>query len=239
MNTDIKVAGKVASTVLDITSKILTPGINTKSVDLFAENHVASCYPQCRLACKNYNGFPGSICVSVNEDIIHGIPDDRLIKDGDVVKIDLVVEYKGWYADTAKTFIVGKDSKESKKLIAVAKKSLDKAIEIALPNNTIGDIGYTLQKYAEKAGFSVIREFCGHGVGQSIHQPPKIPCYGEQGKGDTLEKGMVLAIESMIFAGKPNIEKDKDGWTIRSKDKSLTAHFEHTIIVDEKPLILT
>ena len=239
MYTDIKVAGKVASEVLNIISKILTPGINTKDIDLFVENHVDNCYPNCRLACKNYHGFPGSICVSVNEEIIHGVPSNKLIKDGDLVKIDLVIEYKGWYADTAKTFIIGKGSKETKKLIRVAKKALEKAIKIAVPNNTTGDIGYTIQKYVEKSGFSVMRKFSGHGVGQAIHQEPRIFCYGEKGTGNILEKGMILAIEPMIFAGKSDIEVDEDKWTIKSRDKSLTAHFEHTIIVDEKPIIIT
>jgi len=241
MNTEIKLAGKIAHNLLDEIGTRIKYGITTKDINDVAENIIKEYYPDCKLACKNYKGFPASLCVSINEEIIHGIPSkERTITNWDVVKVDLVVEYQGWYADTARTFIVGRGNKLSRKLVKTTRKALYEAIKIACPNNTIGDIGYVIQQCANKAGFSVMKKYGGHGIGTMIHQKPFIPCYGTKGSGETLKEGMLITIEPMLFVGNSDIETGKDGWTVKAKDDSLTAHFEHTILITKnKPLIIT
>ncbi len=241
MNTKIKLAGRVAHNLLDEIGTIIRYGISTEDINNHAETVISGCYPECTLACKNYKGFPKSICTSINEEIIHGIPSsEKNITNWDLVKVDLVVEYQGWYADTARTFIVGKGNKLSRKLVKTTRKALYEAIKIARPGSTTGDIGYLIQQYANKAGFSVMKKYGGHGIGTKIHTNPFIPCYGTKGSGETLKEGMIITIEPMLFVGNSDIETGKDGWTVKSKDNSLTAHFEHTILITKnKPLIIT
>jgi len=239
MNNILK-AGKVASLILRKLKKIITIGIKTKDIALFAENFILQNYPDYKLACKGYQSFPSFLCVSVNDEIVHGVPSDRIVKEGDVIKVDLVIEYNGWYADTAKTYIIGKTNKTTRRLVKTTYNALINAIKQTKPGNTIGDISYAIQSISESKGFSVMREYSGHGIGKDIHLPPKIPCFGNRGEGEKLKEGMILAIEPMLFMNKPDIEIDKDGWTVKSKDKGLTAHFEHTIMITKnKPIIIT
>ena len=240
LNKNIQIAGQILHLLLDEIEKILKPGITGNDINSFAEECINNYGNGCKLACKGYRGFPDSLCISINENMIHGIPSNRIFKEGDIIKIDIVIEYNGWYADSARTFIIGKGTKQSKKLIKVTKQCLYKAIKMARMGNTTGDIGYIIQQYAEKNGFSVMKEFAGHGIGNKIHQEPSIPCFGNRKEGIILKEGMYICIEPMLFMGKSDIEKGKDGWNVKSKDNSLTAHFEHTILITKNsPLILT
>lgn len=240
MNNKIKLAGGIAHTLLDEIGSIIKDGITTEYINSHAETIIQGCYPECYLACKNYKGFPASLCVSVNEEIIHGIPSLRTIHNGDIVKVDLVVEYQGWYADTARTFIVGKGTEQDIKLVKVTEECLYKGIETARDGNTVGNIGFIIEKHATRKGFSVMKKYRGHGIGTKIHQEPFVPCYGKKGKGKILKEGMIITIEPMLFVGKSDIEIDKDGWTVKAKDGLNTAHFEHTILITKnKPLIIT
>lgn len=240
VNKNTEIAGKVLHLLLNEIGKMLKPGITGNDINSFAEDRINNHSNGCTLACKNYQGFPASICVSINNDIVHGLPSDKIIKDGDVVKVDIVTEYKGWYADSARTFIIGKGTKQSRKLVEVTKQCLYKAIKVSRIGNTTGDIGYVIQQHAEKNGFSVMKEYTGHGIGQVIHKEPSIPCFGEPKTGYKLKEGDMICIEPMVFMGKPDIERGKNGWNVKSKDNSLTAHFEHTILITKNsPLILT
>ncbi len=233
-------AGKAASRILFRLQKIIKPGIREIDINNFAEDFISRYYPGFNLSSKGYNGFPASLCVSVNENIIHGIPSQRVIRNGDLVKVDLVVDHQGWFADTARTYMVGRVSLEAKKLVKTTRAALREAIKAARPGNTTGDLGYIIQNYIEKQNFSVMREFCGHGIGREMHMEPAIPNFGKKGEGQKLIEGMAIAIEPMAFIGKADIEIADDGWAVKSKDNSLTAHFEHTVLITKnKPLIIT
>ena len=181
----------------------------------------------------NYKGFPKSVCVSVNEVICHGIPGDRVINDGDIVNVDVTPILNGYYADTSKTFFVGKPGEDARRIVAVAKESLKRGIEQVRPGNTVGDIGWAIQTYAESQGCSVVREFVGHGVGFKFHEPPQVPHYGKRGTGIVLIPGMVFTIEPMINLGKRHLKILADNWTAVTADGSLSAQFEQTILVTE------
>ena len=214
------------------------PGIKTKYLNKVAEDLVFSFRAQPSF--KGFNGYPSVICTSINEEIVHVVPGDRELKEGDIVSLDLGIRYKGYCTDMAVTVPVGKITKEKEKLIKVTQEALYKGIEQAKPGNYLGDIGWAIQQYAESQGFNVVRELVGHGVGKEVHEDPQIPNYGEQGTGLKLVKGMVLAIEPMVCIGNWQIEKCEDGFGYRTKDRSLSAHFEHTIAVTQKgPKILT
>ena len=191
-------------------------------------------------AFKGYYGYPSSICVSVNEGIIHGIPDNRILEEGDIVGIDYGILLDGFYGDAAITVPAGEVSSVAMKLMGVAKEALNEGIKIAKAGNRVGDISFAIQSCVEKNGFSVIREFTGHGIGKELHEEPSIPNYGKPGTGIPIEKGMTFALEPMISQGSFEVEILSDGWTAVTKDRSLSAHFEHTIAVtDNEPEILS
>ncbi len=233
-------AGKIASKILSELSGVIKEGITGIYLNNFAENFIKQYYPDFNLSSKGYQGFPASLCVSVNEEIIHGIPSKRIIKNGDLVKVDIVVDHQGWFADTAMTYMVGNVSPQSKKLVKTTQNALFEAVNAAKVGNTIGDLGYLIHDCAAREGFSIIKEFGGHGIGREMHMEPSIPNFGRRGEGLKLEEGMTLAIEAMVFAGKSDIKIADDGWTVKSKDNSMTAHFEHTVLITKNnPVIIT
>lgn len=224
-------AGSIAGYVLSEMQKQAKPGMTTQELDQFAEDIISE---QGGIpSFKNFKGYPAATCISLNSEIVHGIPSEKRLQDGDLVGIDIGVLFKGYHSDTAISFVVGKSNPEKDKLLEITKLALDKAITMIRPGVHIGDIQAIIQETVENAGFSVIRDLTGHGIGQNLQEPPAIPNYGEKGTGFILEKGMVLAIEPMVSAGAWPIEVMTDGWTIRMKDGSLAAHFEHTIAVGD------
>jgi methionyl aminopeptidase len=187
-----------------------------------------------------YKGFPGNICVSVNEGVVHGIPGKRALKTGDIANVDVGVKWKGYFADGATTFAVGEIADRARRLMEVTEHSLYLGIEAARPGNRLSDIGHAIQSYVEKNGFSVVRAFVGHGIGSRMHEEPEIPNFGPPSKGVRLESGMTFAIEPMINEGSPDVEILEDGWTAVTEDRKLSAHFEHTIVITQgAPKILT
>jgi methionyl aminopeptidase len=232
-------AGSVVAQILLEISDLVKPGATTADLDLFAQTRTKEL--GAKPAFKGYHGFPATLCVSVNEEVVHGIPSKkRVLKDGDIVGIDFGVVLDGWFGDSARTFPVGKVSHEAEKLLEITEKSLYLGIEQARPGNHLFDIGYAVQNFVESHGYSVVREFVGHGIGKSLHEDPQVPNFGIRGKGMLLKPGMVLAIEPMINAGKPEVRVLSDGWTAVTVDKALSAHFEHTVAITEQgPEILT
>ncbi|MCF7886859.1 MAG: type I methionyl aminopeptidase [Candidatus Omnitrophica bacterium] len=236
----LKRAGKAVSQILKRLKKFVKPGTTSLDINDFAVKFLTENFPNCNLSSKGYGGFPASVCVSFNENIIHGIPSKKEVKNGDIVKVDIVVDYKGWHADSAYSYIVGKVSKEEKKLVKTTKKALDGAIKVARVGNRVGDIGAMVQTIIEKQGFSVMRKYCGHGLGKAMHEAPSIPNFGTPGEGVKLEEGMIIAIEPMAFIGDYEVEIAANGWDVCAKDKSQTAHFEHTLVVRKgKPIVIT
>ncbi|MEO6685478.1 MAG: type I methionyl aminopeptidase [Dyadobacter sp.] len=214
------------------------PGITTKKLDVIAEDYIRSFggIP----SFKGFNNFPASLCMSVNEVVVHGIPGNYELKDGDIVSIDCGVKLNGFHSDSAYTYPVGEVSKEVMDLLTATKKSLYKGIEQAVDGLRVGDIGFAVQHYCEERGYTVVRELVGHGVGKELHEAPEVPNYGKRGKGLRLKEGMVLAIEPMINLGTKSVMQEKDGWTIRTTDRKYSAHFEHTVVVRKgKAEILT
>ncbi|MCF7878655.1 MAG: type I methionyl aminopeptidase [Candidatus Omnitrophica bacterium] len=236
----LKKAGYALSLILKKLKKFIKPGVTGLDINNFAEEFLKSNFPDCNLSSKGYGGFPASVCVSFNDNIIHGIPSEKEAKKGDIIKVDIVVDYKGWHADSAYSYIVGKVSKQEKKLVKTTKKALDEAIKVARVGNTIGDIGYIVQNVIESQGFSVMRKYCGHGLGKAMHEAPSIPNFGTPGEGAKLEEGMIIAIEPMAFIGDCEVEVATNGWDVYAKDKSQTAHFEHTLLIRKsKPVVIT
>lgn len=232
--------GKAAFKILSELNNIIRPGVSGNDINAFIENFILEHYPGYNLSSKGYNGFPASACISVNECIVHGIPSDCRFKNGDLVKVDIVVEYNGWYADTAATYIVGKSGADEKRLVNITREALYEGIKTAMPGNTTGDIGYAVQNYIKKEGFSVMRDYCGHGIGRQMHMKPQVPNYGRRGEGAVLKEGMAIAIEPMVLMGKPDVEVASNGWAVSSKDRLMTAHFEHTVLITKKkPVIIT
>ncbi|MCF2445563.1 type I methionyl aminopeptidase [Dyadobacter sp. CY345] len=216
----------------------IKPGITTKKLDTVAEDYIRS-YGGIP-SFKGFNNFPASLCMSVNEVVVHGIPGSYELKDGDIVSIDCGVKLNGFHSDSAYTYPVGEVSKEVMDLLTATKKSLYKGIEQAVDGLRIGDIGFAVQHYCEQRGYTVVRELVGHGVGRELHESPEVPNYGKRGKGLRLKEGMVLAIEPMINLGTKSVMQEKDGWTIRTTDRKYSAHFEHTVVVRKgKAEILT
>jgi methionyl aminopeptidase len=232
-------AGAVVARVLEEIAELVKPGATTADLDLFAQTRTKEL--GAKPAFKGYHGFPATLCVSVNEEVVHGIPSKkRVLKEGDIVGIDFGVVLDGWFGDSARTFAVGKIAPEASKLLEITEKSLHLGIEQARPGQHLFDIGYAVQNFVESHGYSVVREFVGHGIGKSLHEDPQVPNFGIRGKGMLLKPGMVLAIEPMINAGKPEVRVLSDGWTAVTADKALSAHFEHTVaILENGPEILT
>jgi methionyl aminopeptidase len=231
-------AGRLVGEVLTELAAVVAPGVSTTDLDALAEKRIrqAGATP----AFLGYHGYPATICASVNDEVIHGIPSGRVLNEGDVISIDVGAELNGYYGDSAVTLPVGKISEAAATLLRVTEESLFKAIEAARPGNRVSDIGHAVQAHVEAHGFSVVREFVGHGIGQKMHEEPQVPNYGQPGHGPRLAEGMVLAIEPMVNAGTANVKVLADGWTAVTKDGSLSAHFEHTVAVTAgEPWILT
>lgn len=230
--------GKILAQIMEELKKEVKPGVATKDLNKIARDLVFSFGAEPSF--EGYDGFPAALCTSINEEIVHVIPSERKLEEGDILSLDLGVRFEGYCTDMAVTISIGKIDKEKKKLIKVTKKALELGISQTKPGNHLEDIGYEIQKYAEKNGFNVVRELVGHGVGKEVHEEPKIPNYGEKGAGLELAEGMVLALEPMVTIGDWHIKKTKDGRGYKTADNSLSCHFEHTIAVTLKgPEILT
>lgn len=235
----MRVAGKLAAEVLTMIEPHVQAGITTDELDKICHDYIVN-EQDAVPAPLNYHGFPKSICTSVNHVICHGIPGDKRLKEGDIINIDITVIKDGYHGDTSKMFHVGKTSILAKRLVDNARESMLIGIDLVKPGVTLGDIGYAIQQHAEKARFSVVREYCGHGIGRIFHEEPQVLHYGTQGTGLALEAGMTFTIEPMINAGKRHIRQLPDGWTVVTKDRSLSAQWEHTILVtDDGHEILT
>lgn len=218
----------VGKTLAEV-AKHLKPGIETIYLDKIAEEFIHS--HGAKPGFKGYNGFKNTLCISINEEVVHGIPGKRVIKEGDIVSIDCGVLLNGFYGDSAYTFAVGNVKPELVQLMEVTKESLSRGIKVAVEGNRIGDIGFEIQSYIESFGFSVVRDLVGHGLGKNLHEKPEVPNYGKRGNGLKLQSGLVLAIEPMINLGVRNVVQDRDGWTIRTADNKPSAHYEHNIVV--------
>jgi len=224
-------ANAIVHRVLDEVEALMAPGITTRKLDRLAEEIIrgAGAVP----AFLNYRGYPATLCTALNDVIVHGIPNDVPIAEGSILGIDCGVVYKGYYGDAARTFPVGRIGVTARRLLDVTREALDLAIEQVRPGNRLSDIGHAVESHVTAAGFSVVREFVGHGVGTSLHEDPQIPNFGKPGRGPKLRPGMVLAIEPMVNVGAPGVKVDHDGWTARTADGSLSAHFEFSVAVTE------
>ena len=227
--------------VLDILRRLkeqIEPGVTTADLDRMAEEWTehAGALP----AFKGYRGYPATLCTSINEQIVHGIPGPRVLNEGDIIGIDMGVILDGYYGDSARTFPVGKIEPEVQRLLDVTREAMHKGIEQAVAGKRIGDIGHAIQSHVEAAGFSVVRDLVGHGIGRQLHEDPQVPNYGRPGKGLKLELGQCLAIEPMVNLGRPDVETKGDGWTVVTSDHAPSSHYEHTIVVTRgQPMILT
>lgn len=232
-------AGHITATILDEMCQMVAPGVTTWDLDQLAEKRCKEF--KVVPAFKGYHGFPACVCISVNDEVVHGIPNKKkVLNDGDIVGLDFGVIADGWYGDTARTVAVGKASPDAQKLMEVTRESLLRGLDQAREGNRLFDIGHAIQNYVEGFGFSVVREFVGHGIGRALHEEPQVPNFGPKGKGLQLKIGMVLAIEPMINAGGHQVRVLNDGWTAVTADRSLSAHFEHTVAITQKgPEILT
>ncbi len=227
----MRVAGRIVALTHQELQKYIKPGITTKELDSIAEKFIRQ--HDAIPSFKGYNGFTGSICASVNEELVHGIPGDRLLKNGDIISIDIGANYNGYHGDSAWTYAVGEISEETQKLLDVTEQSLYKGLEEAKPGGRLSNISHAIQTYVESFGFSVVREYVGHGIGQNLHEDPQIPHFGPPNKGPRLKPGMVLAIEPMVNAGKRYVRTLPDNWTVVTTDGKMCAHFEHTIAIVE------
>jgi len=225
----IRESSLLVSRTLAEVAKVINPGITTKSLNKLAETFIQDhgAVP----AFLNYNGFPYSLCISPNEQVVHGFPSDYVIQEGDLISVDCGVIKNNYFGDSAYTFSIGEISEEKKKLVEVTQECLQRAIDKAIVGSRIGDLGFAVQDLAERNGFGVVRELVGHGVGVKLHEKPEVPNYGKRGSGIKLEEGMVIAIEPMINAGTASVKFWSDGWTVTSKDNRPSAHFEHTVAV--------
>ncbi|MEE1003614.1 MAG: type I methionyl aminopeptidase [Acutalibacteraceae bacterium] len=232
-------AGRISAMALRIVGEHVKPGVSTYELDKIAYDYIIS--QNAKPGFLNYNGFPASACISINNQVIHGIPDKKtILKSGDIVSVDLGAVYEGYNGDNAATFACGEVSDEAKRLMEVTKESLYEGIKNALPGGRLGDISSAIQEYVESRGYSVVRDFVGHGVGARLHEDPEVPNFGKSGHGVRLVPGMTLAIEPMINLGKPGVRTLSNGWTVVTQDGKLSAHFEHSIAITKNgPLILT
>jgi len=222
-------ANRIVLAVIDGVGRMIAPGVTPRELDRYAEGAIrrAGAVP----AFLRYRGYPATLCISVDDVIVHGIPNEVPLEEGQIVGIDAGVLYKGYYGDAARTFAVGRVDAEAARLLAVTERALELAVEQVRPGARLSDIGYAVQRHAESHGFSVVREFSGHGIGTALHEEPQVPNYGEPGKGPRLKAGMVLAIEPMVNAGSSDVRVDPDGWTARTVDGSRSAHFEFSVAV--------
>ncbi len=231
-------AGRVTAKALRLVGEAVAPGVMTSELDAIAAEVIAS--EGALAAFKGYHGFPASICTSVNDQVVHGIPGERRLVEGDILSVDIGAIVDGYHGDAAMTFPVGEVSTEASALLEVTRRSLEAGIAQCRQGLRLNDIGHAVQSVAERAGFTVVREYVGHGIGREMHEEPQVPNYGQAGTGPTLKVGMVLAIEPMINAGTAAVKSLDDGWTVVTTDGSLSAHFEHTVAVGaDGPVILT
>ncbi len=242
----MKVAGRVTAEVLDIMREAVRPGISTGELDRLAEEHIRknNGIPAFKGYKPSFNmsPFPGTICASVNEEVVHGIPSfDRILQEGDIISVDVGAYVNGWCGDAACTYPVGAISEERKKLLEATEDALNRAIAAALVGNTLGDIGHAVESYVIPLGLGIVRDYTGHGIGKKMHEAPQIPNYGKAGQGMTLKAGMTIAIEPMIMSGREDVKvSDANGWTVSTVDGSDAAHFERSIVIlDDGPEILT
>jgi methionyl aminopeptidase len=224
-------AGKIVQAVFDLMQEMIAVGVTTKALDQAAETLIRrfNALP----SFKGYGGFPASLCTSVNDTLIHGIPSDYRLKDGDIISIDVGVQFQGYHADAARTYLVGNVDDKIKKLVAVTEESFFKAMDVIRPGAYVGDISHTIQTYVERHGYSLPEEYTGHGVGQTLHEDPQVPNWGRPHTGPMLKKGMTLAIEPMVNLGKKKTRVLKDEWTVKTVDGQWCAHYENTIIVTD------
>lgn len=231
-------AGRITAMALRVVGDAVRPGVTTGELDAIAETAIreAGAAP----AFKGYHGFPATLCTSVDSQVVHGIPGARVLREGEIVSVDCGAIVDGYYGDSAMTFPVGDVSCEARRLMEITRGSLEAGIARCLPGMRLHDISAAVQEVAEGAGFGVVREYVGHGIGRAMHEDPQVPNYGQAGTGPTLKAGMVLAIEPMINAGRPDVRSLDDGWTVVTADGHLSAHFEHTVaITEDGPMILT
>ena len=235
----MRLAGRITAEALMVARDVIRPGLTTKELDNQIKRYIEKCGATPTFL--GYNGFPGSACISINDEVIHGIPSDKIIiKEGDIVKVDVGARFRGYNGDSARTFAVGKVSDEALRLISVTEQSFYEAMKVAKAGNRIGDIGHAVESFVISNGFSVVREYTGHGVGAELHEEPSIPNYGKAGRGVRLYPGMTLAIEPMVNAGTDKVKVRRDGWTVVTADGKLSAHYENSIAITESdPVILT
>ncbi|MDR6226935.1 type I methionyl aminopeptidase [Desmospora profundinema] len=224
-------AGRIVYEAHQLVRDAIRPGITTKEIDRIVEAYIRKqgAVP----SFKGYNGFTGSVCASVNEELVHGIPGDRVLVDGDIISVDIGAYLDGYHGDSAWTYPVGTVSEEASRLLSVTEESLYRGLKQAIAGNRIGDISHAIQSFVEDAGYSIVREYVGHGVGQNLHEEPGIPNFGPPGKGPRLKSGMTLAVEPMVNVGARHVKTLADNWTVVTEDGSLCAHFEHTIAITE------
>ncbi len=231
-------AAEIVADALDLAGRLIRPGITTREIDAKIEELIRARGAQPSF--KGYYGFPASTCISLNDQVVHGIPGDRALREGDIVSVDVGAYLEHYHGDGARTFPVGEVPEEALRLMRVTRECLQKAIEMALPGNRVGDISSAVQTHAESNGFGVVRQLVGHGIGRALHEEPQVPNFGEPGKGPKLRPGMVLAIEPMINAGTHEVYTLDDEWTVVTQDHALSAHFEHTVaITEDGPVVLT
>ena len=232
-------AGRITAEALLVAEDAIKPGVSTKDVDTKIRRFIEKCGAEPSFL--GYGGFPGSACISLNNEVIHGIPSARvIIREGDIVKVDVGARYRGYNGDSARTYAVGRVSEEALRLISVTERSFYEAMKVAKAGNRIGDIGHAVESFVISNGFSVVKDYVGHGLGKDLHEEPEVPNYGRAGRGVRLYSGMTLAIEPMVNAGKPDVDVLRDGWTVTTLDGRLSAHYENSIAITEgDPVILT
>ena len=235
----MRIAGRITAEALLVAKEAIRPGLTTKELDTKIRHYIEKCGATPTFL--GYNGFAGSACISINDEVIHGIPSDKkIIMEGDIVKVDVGARYRGYNGDSARTYPVGKVSDEALRLISVTEQSFYEAMKFARAGYRIGDIGHAVESFVISNGFSVVREYTGHGVGAELHEEPEIPNYGREGRGVRLYPGMTLAIEPMVNAGTERIKVRRDGWTVVTQDGKLSAHYENSLVITESdPVILT
>jgi methionyl aminopeptidase len=229
-------ASRVVLETLDVVEKAVAPGITTEDLDEIAEAEIRR--QGARPAFVGYRGYPKTLCTSINEEVVHGIPSKRSLKEGDIVGIDCGAVVEGYYGDAARTMPVGRISPERARLLEVTRKALEAGIAAARPGNRISDIGAAVEALAVAAGYGVVRDFVGHGVGTALHEEPQVPNYGPAGRGGVLKSGMVIAIEPMFNLGRAEVSVDRDGWTVRTRDGSASAHFEFTVAIEPQGAVI-
>ncbi len=234
----MKIAGHIVYETHQYLKPYIKPGITTKELNDMAEDFIIS--KGATASCKGYEGFPYAICISVNDEVVHGFPSNYKLKDGDIVTLDICACYKGYHGDSGWTYAVGNISNDDKYLMEHTEKALYEGIKEAKAGNRVGDISYAVEKYANKYNLGIVRELCGHGIGTDLHEDPDVPNYGKQNTGPILKKGMVIAIEPMLTFGDESVYLDDNDWTVITDDGSHAAHFEHTVLItDDEPIILT